>query len=121
MQLAAKLGIDQHELARIMEASSGRSLATKDYTAYKGIFGANSHSPQATKAILEICLKDHELAVTVARDVGVSTPILEGIISAQRTLGYPDMFRKWREQTLCAMPKVQVSRLERPSKEPSDR
>jgi 3-hydroxyisobutyrate dehydrogenase len=79
MLLATELGIDVDHLAGIMEQSSGRNLATRDYSAHKALYRFNTQSPETLKALLDICRKDLALAQSLAASSKLSLPMLEAI------------------------------------------
>ncbi len=97
MQIAGKLGIDQAWLASVMEVSSGRNSATRDYEAHKGIYRVNGQTPQSAKAVIDICRKDLSLAMAMAREVGVATPMVDAAATAQNAIDYDDFRARWVE------------------------
>jgi 3-hydroxyisobutyrate dehydrogenase len=82
MVLAVELGMDVDKLAAIMEQSSGRNLATRDYPAHKALYRLNTQSPETLKALLDICRKDLALAQSLAGSAGLSLPLVEAVKAA---------------------------------------
>ena len=78
-RLAVELGLDVDWLAGVMEKSSGRNLATRDYTAHKTLYRLNTASPESLKALLNICRKDLALAQALAESNNLPLPLLEAI------------------------------------------
>ena len=81
-RLAVELGLDVDWLAGVMEKSSGRNLATRDYAAHKSLYRLNTASPESLKALLDVCRKDLALAHTLAESSGMALPLLEALKSA---------------------------------------
>jgi 3-hydroxyisobutyrate dehydrogenase-like beta-hydroxyacid dehydrogenase len=102
--LATRLGIDLPFQLSVMEASSGRTWATRDFAAYSSLMHANSDDPEVTQRLLAILRKDLKLASTLAVDAGVGAPILDAVSKATDALGDADLSARWQE--LCrAMPR----------------
>ena len=81
-RLALELGMDVNWLAGIMEKSSGRNFATRDFAAHKVLYRHNTESPEALHALLAVCRKDLALATTLSESAGLSLPLLEAIRAA---------------------------------------
>jgi 3-hydroxyisobutyrate dehydrogenase len=94
--LATELGIDLPFLVSVMEASSGRNSATRDYGAYRDLHLANSLDPDVTRRLQAILRKDLKLASTLARDADVSTPILHAVSKATDALTEEDLSARWQ-------------------------
>jgi 3-hydroxyisobutyrate dehydrogenase len=101
--LATRLGIDLPFLTSVMEVSSGRTWATRDFAAYSSLMHANSDDSEVTKRLLAILRKDLKLASTLAADAQVGTPILDAVSKATDALGEADLSARWQE-LVRAMP-----------------
>jgi len=96
-RLAQELGIDVGWLAGVMETSSGRNLATRDYEAHKGLYRYNIQSPETLAALLAVCRKDLSLAKALADSSKLSLPMLEAVKQAlDRTPNEP-IDEAWRK------------------------
>jgi 3-hydroxyisobutyrate dehydrogenase len=93
--LATTLGIDLPFLTGVMEVSSGRSFASKDFAAYRALHMANARDPDVTGRLLAILKKDLKLARTLAGEAGVSAPILDSVSSATDQLTTDGLFARW--------------------------
>ena len=93
--LATALGIDLPFLTSVMEVSSGRSFASKDFAAYRALHMANARDPDVTGRLLAILKKDLKLARTLAGEVGISAPILDSVSRATDGLATEHLFARW--------------------------
>ena len=94
--LATGLGIDLLFLISVMEASSGRSFASGNYSAYRDLMLANSEDPAVTSRLLAILRKDLKLASTLAGETGIGTPILDALSKATDGLADHDLSARWQ-------------------------
>ncbi len=97
MLLATELGIDAHRLAGIMEQSSGRNFATRDYAAHKSLYQLNTQSPEALKALLAICRKDLALAQSLAKSTHLTLPLLAAVRTAMDGTTSQSLGERWRK------------------------
>ena len=94
--LATRLGIDLPFLTGVMEVSSGRNSATKDFAGFRDLQLANSNDPEVTKRLLAILRKDLKLASTLARDAEIGAPILDAVSKATDALDDRDLSARWQ-------------------------
>jgi 3-hydroxyisobutyrate dehydrogenase len=95
--LATRLGIDLPFLTGVMEVSSGRNSATKDYAGFRDLQLANSRDPAVTRRLLAILRKDLKLASTLAEDADIGAPILNAVSKATDALDEDDLSERWQE------------------------
>jgi 3-hydroxyisobutyrate dehydrogenase len=95
-RLAQELGIDVGWLAGVMETSSGRNLATRDYEAHKGLYRYNVQSSEILGALLAVCRKDLSLAKALADSSGLALPILDAVKEALDQAPNKDIGESWR-------------------------
>ena len=96
-RLALELGMDVDWVAGVMEKSSGRNFATRDFTAHKMLYRHNTTSPEALHALLAVCRKDLALATTLSESAGLSMPLLEAIKAALDTTPDEAIAESWRK------------------------
>jgi len=96
-RLAQELGIDVGWLARVMETSSGRNLATRDYEAHKDLYRYNIQSPETLGALLSVCRKDLSLAKALADFSGLSLPMLAAAKAALEQTPNESVGENWRK------------------------
>jgi 3-hydroxyisobutyrate dehydrogenase-like beta-hydroxyacid dehydrogenase len=94
--LATRLGIDLPFLTSVMEVSSGRNSATKDFAGFRDLQLANSRDPAVTRRLLAILRKDLKLASTLAGDVEIGAPILAAVSKATDALDEDDLSARWQ-------------------------
>ena len=94
--LALALGIDLRFLTAVMDASSGRNSATRDYDAFRDLQLANTRDPDVTARLQAILRKDLKLASTLARDSAVDAPVLHAVSQATDALEEADLYARWR-------------------------
>lgn len=97
MVLAADLDLDVDHLAGIMEQSSGRNFATRDYPAHRTLYRLNTQTPETLKALLDICRKDLALAQSLADSAGLSLPLVEAIRTALDHTPNQSIGDSWRK------------------------
>lgn len=97
MLLATELGIDADRLAGIMEQSSGRNFATRDYATHKSLYRLNTQTPEALQALLAICRKDLALAQALAESRKLSLPLLEAIKTRMEDTPNASIADGWRK------------------------
>jgi len=91
-----KLGIDLKWLADVMEASSGRNVATKDIEGFRSVYKYNAQTPKSLKAVIDICRKDLVLGQALAKQLNVFTPTLDALASGNKAVSYEDILATWR-------------------------
>ena len=80
----------------VMEVSSGRNSATRDFSAYSALHRANSRDPDVTRRLLDILRKDLKLASTLAGDVGIDTPVLDAVSKATSAIACDELYERWQ-------------------------
>ena len=95
MLIGQKCGMDPYELAGIMETSSGRNFATKDWEAARPIFEKFSRTIDLSKVLVDLSRKDIEHAQELARNVGVECPLLDHIVQAIKNSQYDEIRERW--------------------------
>ncbi len=96
LAMAIKLGIDLKWLADVMEASSGRNVATKDIEGFRSVYKYNAQTPKSLKAVIDICRKDLVLGQALAKQLNVFTPTLDALASGNKAVSYEDILATWR-------------------------
>jgi 3-hydroxyisobutyrate dehydrogenase len=95
-RIAMALGIDLPWLASVMEASSGRNYATRDYGEQQQFYAATGRDLPTMKAIVDVCRKDLALGAALAQKANVSTPLLDAIAQANRAVSYEEFLKDWQ-------------------------
>ena len=96
-RLALELGMDVNWVAGVMEKSTGRNFATRDFTAHKVLYRHNTENPEALHALLAVCRKDLALATTLSESVDLSMPLLEAIKAALDATPDESIGESWRK------------------------
>jgi 3-hydroxyisobutyrate dehydrogenase len=96
LEMAIKLGIDLKWLADVMEASSGRNVATKDIEGFRSVYRYNAQTAESFKAVIDICRKDLILGQTLAKELNVFPPILHALALGTQPVSYDDILATWR-------------------------
>src|SRR6266404_1266473 len=96
LAMAIKLGIDLKWLADVMEASSGRNVASKDIEGFRSVYKYNAQTPKSLKAVIDICRKDLVLGQALAKQLNVFTPTLDALASGNKAVSYEDILATWR-------------------------
>jgi 3-hydroxyisobutyrate dehydrogenase len=99
MRIAQLLRLDLGNLADVMEHSSGRNNGTMNWPARQGLFGWNSRDIVATRSVVDVTRKDLHHALTLAEQVGASTPLLGALVRAHDETPYEDVLQRWRALT----------------------
>jgi len=95
-KMALMLGMDIAWLARVMESSSGRNVATRDYEEQRQFYRITGKDLGTLKSIVDICRKDFELARSLARELEVPTPILDAVTRANSEVPYELLLKDWQ-------------------------
>jgi 3-hydroxyisobutyrate dehydrogenase len=95
-KMAHKLDVDVAWLATVMEASSGRNVATRDYEEQRQFYRVTGKDLPSLKALVDICRKDLLLGEALARQLNVSTPILDAVRQANSEVPYEALLRDWQ-------------------------
>jgi len=96
LEMAIKLGIDLKWLADVMEASSGRNVATKDIEGFRSVDKYNAQTPKSLKAVIDICRKDLVLGQALGKQLQVLTPTLYALALGSEAVSYEDILATWR-------------------------
>lgn len=96
MHVAERLGMDPEWLAGVMDVSSGRNSATRDYPSHRRLYGENARSAESMRAVVDVTRKDLVLAQSLARQAGVSTPILDAVSVAHDGTPYDELLMRWK-------------------------
>jgi 3-hydroxyisobutyrate dehydrogenase len=95
-RMALALGVDLAWLASVMESSSGRNWATRDYEEQRKFYRVTGKDLPTLKAIVDVCRKDFELGCSLARELEVLTPILDAVSQANRKVPYEVLLGNWQ-------------------------
>ena len=95
MLVGQECGMDPHKLASILETSSGRNFATKDWKKARLVYKAFSQSIDLTEVAVDLCLKDLRHAQKMAKDINVTCPLLDHIVKGISGFSYEEIKRRW--------------------------
>jgi len=95
MLVGKKYGMDPTKLAAIMETSSGRNFSTKDWERGKSTFGFFAQTLDRSKVLVDLCIKDLQHAVEIARKAGLSSPVLEGVMQVVKKTTPEEIKERW--------------------------
>jgi 3-hydroxyisobutyrate dehydrogenase len=80
--IAVKSGVDLDQLGPILEASTGRSFISQDIETARFQYANWARDPEAFAALSRIVRKDMQLAVELAKDVGIDAGVLNTVAGA---------------------------------------
>ena len=95
MMVGQKYGMDPYKLASIMDTSSGRNFATKDWEMGRGFYKIFSENLDMAKTALDLCRKDLEHAQKLGQGVNVASPLLDQIVGALNNFSYEEIKERW--------------------------
>ena len=95
MLIGQKCGMEPFKLAPILETSSGRNFATKDWEKGRAVFKIFSQSIDLTKVLVDLSLKDLKHAQKLAKGANVECPLLDYIIQALSNFSYEEIKERW--------------------------
>ena len=95
MTIGQNYGMSPNKLASIMETSSGRNFATKDWASGRKFFEIFSENLDMTKTVLDLCRKDLKNCQELGRGVNVASPLLDQIVGALKNFSYEEIKERW--------------------------
>jgi 3-hydroxyisobutyrate dehydrogenase len=99
MLVGKAYGLDLQRLAAILETSSGRNFATKDWERGKATFGFFAKSLELCKVGLDLAGKDLHHAQELATMAGLDTPLLDHILDAIHQFSPKKLQAQWSSVT----------------------
>jgi 3-hydroxyisobutyrate dehydrogenase-like beta-hydroxyacid dehydrogenase len=99
MLVGKKYGMDLTKLAAIMETSSGRNFSTKDWERGRATFAFFAQSLDLSKVLVDLSVKDLEHAQELAKNAGLTCPLLDHIVQAVKLFTYEEIKERWHAVT----------------------
>ena len=95
MTLAKQCGLQPEGLAAIMDASSGRTAYTRDWAGRQATYGAIAASPERMQSHVDICRKDLNCALVLAKNAHIPMRVFESIATSVATASYSELRQEW--------------------------